>query len=189
MWESPKTILRNCKSFTFQRRLTRICSMAAWSTLQTSTGTEKSRRKKKGQTRTASCANASLPRAQETRWQQQTGAVSGRKDGNRGAGNTLAKQQDWTERRSSTFGGKSQCVEEQRKSCSSYRLANVTTLPTAIAGVTRTRWLRQHAIDVATQKVHPGGKKRQRSWLWRWATCENLAAMAPHQHLITWGKG
>ena len=32
-----------------------------------------SRRKEGGQ-RTASCANASLPRAQQTRWQQQTGA-------------------------------------------------------------------------------------------------------------------
>ena len=39
------------------------------------------------------------------------------------------------------------------------------TLPTANAGATRTRWLRQHAIDVATQKVHPGwknGKGRDR---------------------------
>ena len=90
--------------------------------------------------------------------QERKDAVSGREDGNRGAGNTLARQQDWTERRSSAFGGKSQCVVEQRKSISSYRLANVTTLPTANVEVTRTRWHRQHAFVVATEKVHPGGK-------------------------------
>ena len=70
--------------------------------------------------------------------QERKDAVSGRKDGNRGAGNTLARQQDRTERKSSAFGGKSQCVVEQRKSCGNCRLANVTTLPTANVEVTRT---------------------------------------------------
>ena len=37
--------------------------------------------------------------------QERKDAVSGRKDGNRGAGNTLARQQNRTERRSSAFGG------------------------------------------------------------------------------------
>ena len=82
-------------------------------------------------------------------------AVSGRKDGNRGARNTLARQQNRTERRSSVFGGRPQCVDEQRKSCSSYRLANVTTLPTASVEVTRTRWHGQHASVVAIKKVQP----------------------------------
>ena len=50
--------------------------------------------------------------------QERKDAVSSREDGNRGAGNTLARQQDWTERRSSAFGGKSQCVVEQRESIS-----------------------------------------------------------------------
>ena len=90
--------------------------------------------------------------------QERKDAVSGREDGNRGAGNTLTRQQDWTERRSSAFGGKSQCVVEQRKNSGSYRLANVTTLPTANVVVTRTRWHGQHAIVVATEKVHPGGQ-------------------------------
>ena len=56
------------------------------------------------------------------------------------------------------IGGKSQCVVEQRKSISSYRLANVTTLPTANVEVTRTGWHGQHAIVVATEEVHPGGR-------------------------------
>ena len=51
-----------------------------------------------------------------------------------------------------------QCGIEQRKSCISYRLANFSTLPTTNAGVTRTRWHRQHAIVVATKKVHQRGK-------------------------------
>ena len=42
--------------------------------------------------------------------QERKDAVSGRKDGNRGAGNTLARQQDRTKRRSSAFGRKPQCV-------------------------------------------------------------------------------
>ena len=70
--------------------------------------------------------------------QERKDAVSGQEDGNRGAGNTLARQQDRTERRSSAFSGKSQCVDEQRKSCISYRLTNFATLPTANAEVTRT---------------------------------------------------
>ena len=56
------------------------------------------------------------------------------------------------------FGGKLQCVIEQRKSCSSCCLANFATLQTANAGVTRTRWHRQHAIVIATKKEHQGGK-------------------------------
>ena len=88
--------------------------------------------------------------------QERKDAVSSREDGNRGAGSTLARQQDRTERRPSAFGGKPQCVVEQRKSSGSYRLANVTTLPTANVEVTRTRWHGQHAIVVATEKVHPG---------------------------------
>ena len=55
------------------------------------------------------------------------------------------------------FGGKLQCVDDQRTSSSSYRLANFATLPTANVDVTRTRWHGQHAIVIATQKV-PGGK-------------------------------
>ena len=90
--------------------------------------------------------------------QERKDAVSGREDRNRGASNTLARQQDGTERRSSAFGGKSQRVVEQRKSIGSYRLANVATLPTANVEVTRTRWHGQHAIVVATEKVHPGGQ-------------------------------
>ena len=85
-------------------------------------------------------------------------AVSGREGGKRGTGNTLARQQDWTERRSSAFGGIPQRVAEQRKSISSYRLANFTTLPTTNVEVTRTRWHGQHAVVVATEEVHPGGK-------------------------------
>ena len=91
--------------------------------------------------------------------QERMDAVSAsREDGNRGAGNKLARQPDWTERRSSAFGGKSQCAVEQRKSISSFRLTNVTALPTANEEVTRTRWHGQHAIVVATEEVHPGGK-------------------------------
>ena len=90
--------------------------------------------------------------------QERKDAVSGRKDGNRGAGNTLARQQVRTGKRSFAIGGRPQCVVEQRKSCISYRMANVATLPTANAGVTRTRWHRQHAVVVATKKVHPEGK-------------------------------
>ena len=90
--------------------------------------------------------------------QERKDAVSGRDDGNRGANNAWARQQDRTERRSSAIGGRPQCVVEQRISCSSYRLANVTTLPTANVEVTRTRWHGQHAIVIATEKVHPGGK-------------------------------
>ena len=71
----------------------------------------------------------------------------------------MARQQDWTERRSSAFGGKSQCVVDQRKSFSSNRLANVTHhLPTTVVEVTRTRRHGQHTIVVATEMVHPGGK-------------------------------
>ena len=65
-------------------------------TLQKSTGTEKSG-EREGVTRTASCASANLPRAQETRGnnrQERKDAVSGREDGNRGTGNMLARQQD-----------------------------------------------------------------------------------------------
>ena len=90
--------------------------------------------------------------------QERKDVVSARKDGNRGAGNTMARQQNRTEGRSSGFGERPQCVYEQRKSFGSHRLAICATLPTANAGVTRARWLRQHAIVVATQKVHPGGK-------------------------------
>ena len=130
-------------------------------TLQTSPGAEKSRRKRRGKhARLPAQVSASRvpkePSGNER--QERKDAVSGRKDGNRAAGNTMARQQNWTERRSSVFGGRPQCVLDQRKSCGNHRLANVTTLPTANAGVTRTRWHRQHAIDVATQKVHPGGK-------------------------------
>ena len=94
----------------------------------------------------------------ENNRQERKDAVSSREDGNRGAGNTLARQQDWTERRSSAFGGQSQCVVEQRESFNSYRLASVTTLPTAYVEVTRSRWHGQHAIVVATEKVLPGRK-------------------------------
>ena len=72
--------------------------------------------------------------------------------------NTMARQQNRTERISSVIGGRPQYVDEQRESSNSYLLAIVTTLPTANVGVTRTRWLGKHAIDVATQKGHPGGE-------------------------------
>ena len=55
--------------------------------------------------------------------------------------------------------GNSQFEVEQRKSCGCCRLADVITLPTANVEVTSTRWHRQHAIVVATEKVHPGGEK------------------------------
>ena len=110
----------------------------------------------------ASCANASLPRAQGipggNEGQERKDAVSGRKDGERGAGNTMAEQKNLARRISSVFGGRPQCADEQRKGSCNYCLANVAALPTANVQVTRARWLRQHAIDVATHKVHPGGK-------------------------------
>ena len=57
--------------------------------------------------------------------QERKDAVSGRKDGNRGAGNTMARHQNRTEGRSSVFGGRPKRVDGQRESCSSYRLATV----------------------------------------------------------------
>ena len=116
----------------------------------------------KGGQRTASCANASVRVSRKrggNNRQERKDAVSGREDANRGADNTLAKQQDRTKRRSSTFGGKPQCVVEQHESCGSYCLANVAALPTAHVEVTRTRWHGQQAIVIATEKVHPGGKR------------------------------
>ena len=130
-------------------------------TLQTSTGTEKSRRKRRvkhARLPAQMPASRVLKKPGGNERQERKDEVSDRKDGNRGASNTIVRQQNRTEKRSSVFGGRLQCVDEQRKSCSSYRLANVITLPTANVQATRTRWLRQHAIDVATQKVHPGGK-------------------------------
>ena len=47
--------------------------------------------------------------------QERKDAVSHRKDGNRGAGNTLARQQDRTKRRSSAFGRRPQCVVEHHE--------------------------------------------------------------------------
>ena len=129
-------------------------------TLQTSTGTEKSRRKRRvkhARLPAQMPASRVLKKPSGNERQERKDAVSRRKDGNPGASNTMASQHNQTERRSSVFGGRPQCVDEQRKSCSSYRLANVT-LPTANVEATRTKWPRQHAIDVATQKVHPGGK-------------------------------
>ena len=88
--------------------------------------------------------------------QERKDAVSGRDCG--AAGNTLARQQDRTERRSSHLGGKPQCVVEQRKSIGSHRLANFATLPAANVEVTRTTWHGQHAIVVTIENVHPRGK-------------------------------
>ena len=52
MWESPETILRNCKSFSFQRRLTRILLDDCMDDLANNNRNRKSER---GGSRTASC--------------------------------------------------------------------------------------------------------------------------------------
>ena len=80
--------------------------------------------------------------------QERKDVVSGRRDGNCGAGNTMGRQQNRTETRSSE--------SEEDHSCS--RLPNVTTLSTTHVEVTRTGWHGQYAIVVATEKVHAGGK-------------------------------
>ena len=54
--------------------------------------------------------------------------------------------------------GKSQCVVEQCKSLSGYRLEIVSTLPTTNVEVTRTRWHGQHSSVVATENEKPRGK-------------------------------
>ena len=125
MWESPKTILRNCKSFTFQRRLRKFTRRKPERPCKKK-GTEKSRRErreKNGRLPAQMPASRVSKKPGGDERQERKDAVSGREDGNRGAGTTLASQQDWTGRRSSAFGGKSQCVDEQRKSCITYRLA------------------------------------------------------------------
>ena len=66
MWENPKTISRNCRTFKVHQRLKRHFSHIPSRTEPIE--------EKEGESRTASCANASLPRVRESRWQQQTGA-------------------------------------------------------------------------------------------------------------------
>ena len=141
MWENPKTILRKCKSFTLQLRMTRFCSMAAWTTLQTSTGTENREDKEEGNThgflrkyQPPACSHpvATKDRSGRTQCQaEKTGIVE--------------QVTRWQDSKTGQTGdhphsGESQCVAEQRTSFSSYRLANVTTLPTANVEVTHTRW-------------------------------------------------
>ena len=152
MWEIPKTILRKCKSFTFQRRLMRICSMPARMTLQKSTGTEKSRREREGRNthgflrkcQPPACPRnpvATKDRSERTQCQAKKMGIVEQV--------TRWKVASKTERRSSSF---------DVKSCSSCRPTNFATLPTANLGVTRTRWHRQYAVDLATKKVHQGGE-------------------------------
>ena len=73
---------------------------------------------KEGGQRTASCASASLPRVQESRWQQQTGA-EGRSVGPRtGIMEQVTRCQDISTAQKGGhphLGGKLQCVIEQRK--------------------------------------------------------------------------
>ena len=153
------------KTFTFQHRLKRNYSQAAWGHRANATTRPNGGKIKEDNARLL----AQMPPSRESRKpggnnrQERKDAVSGRENGKRGAGNTLARQQARTEKRSSAFGGKSQCVVQQRKSISSHRLANVTTLPTASVEVTRTRWHGQHAFVVATENVHPRGKNGKRS--------------------------
>ena len=90
--------------------------------------------------------------------QERKDAVSGREDGNREASNTLARQQDRTERRSSAFGGKSQCIVNSVKAATAVVWQISPLCQQQMRGVTRTRWHGQHATVVATKKVHPGGK-------------------------------
>ena len=72
--KTPEAISRNCRTFTFQQRLNRHFSLAAWNHLAHANTCRTNRGDWKEETRTASCSNASLPRDMESRWQQQTGA-------------------------------------------------------------------------------------------------------------------
>ena len=91
--------------------------------------------------------------------QERKDAVSGREDGNHEMGDKLEGRKAKRKGDHLSFGRRPQCVIEQRKSCSSCRLTNFATLPTAIVEVTRTRWHRQYAVDLATKKVYQGKER------------------------------
>ena len=92
---------------------------------------------KDGESRTASCANASLPRVRESRWQQQTGADgrsvrtrSRRHRADKRVGKTTKKRA--TPQREPKKRGAATCEGH-----GGHHLAIFATLPTAIVDVTR----------------------------------------------------
>ena len=89
--------------------------------------------------------------------QERKDAVSGREDGNRGAGDKLADS------KAKQKGDHPQLGEDHSAQLNKIKASaaiawQISTLPTAYVEVTRIKWHGQHAIVVTIEKVHPRGK-------------------------------
>ena len=153
---------RICRAITFPHRMKRHFSRLPERPCKDQQEQE-NREEREGETRTASCASASLPRAQEARGnnrQERKDAVSGREDGSREAGSTLARRQDWTRKEIIRIWRKVTVAEV-------YNVKPASAIAWQISPHCQQHLRGSHVLDDAEKmelsslprRVHPGEKK------------------------------